>query len=115
MDLGTTFPTRVHELPAKTEISRASAQSNQSSHEILGYQGSKASSGGQQVLSLRKHAYSNTLNILPPKDRNFQIKKSYFCHISAQNTDRGHSLEPSRRGGSNEYPQSMFLSRYKNK
>ena len=27
--------------------------------------------------------------------------------------DCGHSLEPPRRGGSNEYPQSMFLSRNK--
>ena len=32
---------------------------------------------------------------------------SYFC----QNTDCGYSLEPPRRGGSNEYPQPMFLSR----
>ena len=29
-------------------------------------------------------------------------------HISAQNIDCGYSLEPARRGGSNEYPQSMF-------
>ena len=29
-------------------------------------------------------------------------------HISAQNIDCGYSLEPPRRGGSNEYPQSMF-------
>ena len=27
---------------------------------------------------------------------------------SAQNTDYGYSLEPPRRGGSNEYPQSIF-------
>ena len=36
-----------------------------------------------------------------------------FFHISAQNIDCGYSLEPPRRGGSNEYPQSMFLSRNK--
>ena len=30
--------------------------------------------------------------------------------ISAQNIDRGYSLEPPRRGGSNEYPQSTFLA-----
>ena len=30
--------------------------------------------------------------------------------ISALNIDCGYSLEPPRRGGSNEYPQSMFLS-----
>ena len=34
----------------------------------------------------------------------------YFL-ISAQNIDCGYSLEPPRRGGSNEYPQSMCLSR----
>ena len=28
--------------------------------------------------------------------------------ISVQNIDCGCSLEPPRRGGSNEYPQSMF-------
>ena len=28
--------------------------------------------------------------------------------ISAQNIDCGYSLEPPRRGGSNDYPQSMF-------
>ena len=28
--------------------------------------------------------------------------------ISAQNIDCGYSLEPPRRGGSDEYPQSMF-------
>ena len=28
--------------------------------------------------------------------------------ISAQSIDCGYSLEPPRRGGSNEYPQSMF-------
>ena len=29
--------------------------------------------------------------------------------ISTQNIDCGYSLKPPRRGGSNEYPQSMFL------
>ena len=38
------------------------------------------------------------------------IKSSDIFHISAQNNDCGYSLEPPRRGGSNEYPQSMFLS-----
>ena len=33
--------------------------------------------------------------------------------ISAQNIDCGYSLEPPCRGGSNEYPQSVFLSRNK--
>ena len=47
------------------------------------------------------------------KTGNFQIKKSDIFHISAQNIDCGYLLEPPRRGGSNEYPQSMFLSRNK--
>ena len=63
--------------------------------------------------SLRKHTYSNILKTLPPKNENFQIKISDIFHISAQNIDRGYSLEPPRRGGSNEYPQSMFWSRNK--
>ena len=63
--------------------------------------------------SLRKHAYSNILKILQLKKENYQIKNSDIFHISAQNIDCGYSLEPPRRGGSNEYPQSMFLSRNK--
>ena len=62
---------------------------------------------------LRKQAYSNIPKILPPKAENVQIKNSDIFHISAPNIDCGHSLEPPRRGGSNEYPQSMFLSRNK--
>ena len=61
----------------------------------------------------RKHAYSNTLKILPPKNESFQIKNSDIFYISAQNIDCGYSLEPPRRGGSNGYPQSTFLSRNK--
>ena len=60
------------------------------------------------------------------KNENFQIKNSDIFQISAQNIDCGYSLEaqnidcgyslePPRRGGSNEYPQSMFLSRNKKK
>ena len=42
-----------------------------------------------------------------------ETKKSDIFHISGQNIDCGYSLEPPRWGGSNEYPQSMFLSRNK--
>ena len=62
---------------------------------------------------LRKHAYSNIKEISPPKTENFHLKKPDIFHISAQNIYCGYSLEPPRRGGSNEYPQSMFLSRHK--
>ena len=47
------------------------------------------------------------------RNENFQIKNSDIFHISAQNIDCGYLLEPPRGGGSNEYPQSMFLSRNK--
>ena len=63
--------------------------------------------------SLRKHAYSIIQKISLSKTENFQIKISDIFHISAQNIDCGYSLEPPRWGGSNEYPQSMFLSRNK--
>ena len=43
------------------------------------------------------------------------MKNSDIFHISAQNIDCGYSLVPSRWGGSNEYPQSVFLSRNKKK
>ena len=56
------------------------------------------------TLTLRKHAYSNIQKILAPKNENFRIKNSDIFHISAQNIDCGYSLEPPRRGGSNEYP-----------
>ena len=39
------------------------------------------------------------------------MKNSDIFHISAQNIDCGYSLEPPRRGGSSEYPQSILLSR----
>ena len=64
-------------------------------------------------LTLRKHAYANISKILPPKIENSQIKNADIFYISAQNIDCGYSLEPPQRGGSNEYPQSMFLSRSK--
>ena len=65
--------------------------------------------------TIRKHAYSNILKILQPKTESFQIKISDIFHISGQNIDCGYLLELPRRGSSNKYPQSMFLSRNKKK
>ena len=45
-------------------------------------------------------------NFTTKKPENFQMKISF--HIFAQNIDCGYSLKPPRRGGFNEYPQSMF-------
>ena len=47
------------------------------------------------------------------KNNKIMDEKLWYFHISAQNIDCGYSLEPPRRGGSNEYPQSMFLSKNK--
>ena len=47
------------------------------------------------------------------KNENFQQKNFDIFLIFAQNLDCGYTLEPHRRGGSNEYPQSMFWSKNK--
>ena len=47
------------------------------------------------------------------KNLKFSDNNNDIFHISSQNIECGYSLEPPRRGGSNEYPQSMFLSRNK--
>ena len=69
---------------------------------------------GSAVNTLRKQAYSNILKILPAKKEKKSDKNSDIFHIPAENIDCGYTLEPPRRGGSNGYPQSMFLSRKKN-
>ena len=60
------------------------------------------------ITSLFKYIENFTTN-----NWKFSDKDSDIFHISAQNIDCGYSLEPPRRGGSNEYPQNMFLSRNK--
>ena len=47
------------------------------------------------------------------KNENFQQKFFDIFLIFAQNIDCGYTLEPPPRGGSNEYPQSMFWSKNK--
>ena len=44
----------------------------------------------------------------------FSEEKNDVLLISDQNIDCGYTLEPPRRCGSNEYPQSMFCSKNKN-
>ena len=54
------------------------------------------------------------VEIFTCKNWNFSDrKKKDIFYISAQNIDCWYSLEPPRRGGSNEYPQPTFLSRNK--
>ena len=53
------------------------------------------------------------IDSFPTKNWKFSDKSSDIFHISAQNIDCRYSLEPLQQGGSNEHPQSMFLSRNK--
>ena len=63
------------------------------------------------IKKTRLYKYIENFN---SKNWKFSAKNSdIFFHISALNIDCGYSLEPRRRGVSNEYPQSMFLSRNK--
>ena len=64
------------------------------------------------------HHYENlpmqyTKNFFCSKIENFHQKNFDIFLIFAQNIDCGYTLEPPRRGGSNEYPQSMFRSKNK--
>ena len=56
--------------------------------------------------------FKYTVNFTAKKWK-FSYKNFDSFHIFAQNIYCGYSLEPPRRGGSNEYPQFMFLSRNK--
>ena len=51
-----------------------------------------------------------TESFLALKIENFQLKNFDIFLIFAQNIDCGYTLELPRRGGSNEYTQSMFWS-----
>ena len=51
--------------------------------------------------------------VLALKIENF-VGKFFICFLFLlQNIDCGYSLEPPRRGDSNEYPQSLFWSKNK--
>ena len=79
--------------------------------ELIQFKDYKIVIKGVAILNilLWKHAYSGILRILPPKNENCQMKNSGSLHISAQTIDCKYLLEPARRGGSIEYPQSMSL------
>ena len=55
--------------------------------------------------------YTEILKVV--KYKKIQQKSFDIFLIFAQNIDCGSTLEPPRRGGSNEYPQSMFWSKNK--
>ena len=69
---------------------------------------------------MQEHITKTCLHNFDPLKPHFNIVKlvftvyimfSYFC---SKNIDRGYSLEPPRRGGSNEYQQSVFSRNMKN-
>ena len=64
-------------------------------------------------MSLRKLAHAIYTDFLALKIETFQLKIFDIFLIFAQNIDCGYTLEPPRRGGSNEYPQSMFWRKNK--
>ena len=67
----------------------------------------------EAFLTLRKHTHAIYRDFFSPeKNENF-IRNFDIFLIFAQNIDCGYTLEPPRRGGSNEYPQSMFWSKNK--
>ena len=67
-------------------------------------------SGGVYITKTRLFKYIENFT---SKNWKFSEKIFDIFLISAQNIDCGYSLEPPRCGGSNEYPQPMFLSRNK--
>ena len=60
---------------------------------------------------LRKLAHALNRYFLALKIENFQQKNVDIFLIFVQNIGCGYTLEPPCRGGSNEYPQSMFWSK----
>ena len=65
---------------------------------------------GQYITKTRLFKYIENFTT---KKWKLSMKNSGSFHISAQNIDCGYLLEPPRRGGSNEYPQSMFFEQKK--
>ena len=75
---------------------------------------------GLQLLEISLISITKTClyNFDPLKPHFYTVKLGFtwvynIFLISAQNMDCGYSLEPPRRGGSNEYPQSMFWAEIK--
>ena len=65
------------------------------------------------TLSLHKFAHAINRDFRALKIESFQLKIFGIFLIFAQNIDCGYTLEPPRRVGSTEYPQSMFWSKNK--
>ena len=65
------------------------------------------------VETLRKLAHAIYRDFFQKQKLKIIGKKYDILNIFVQNIDCGYTLEPPRRGGSNEYPQSIFWSKNK--
>ena len=65
-------------------------------------------------LITKTRLFKHIENFTTKQNETFKMKNSGSFHISAQKHRFRYLLEPPRRGGSNEYSQSMFLSRKEN-
>ena len=68
----------------------------------------KIRESGKDITETRLFRYIENFTI---KNWKFSDKNSDVFHISAQNIDCGYSLEPPRRGGSNEYHKLCFWAK----
>ena len=65
------------------------------------------------IETLRTHAHAINRDFFftcktEKKKKKKKMLEVFFFYIFAQNKDCGYTLEPPGRGGTNEYPQSMF-------
>ena len=65
--------------------------------------------GDVSLLHYENLPMQHTENFRDVQIENVHSKNSEIFNVFAQNIDCGYMLEPPRWGGSNEYPQSMFL------
>ena len=65
------------------------------------------------LVHIKKTCLFKNIHNFTAKIQKFSIKTLIFFFISAKNIDCGNSLELPQRGGSNQYPQFMILSRNK--
>ena len=68
---------------------------------------------GSRIIITKTYLSKYTEKLITEKLKIFRQKNQIFFIFLLKNIDSGYSLEPPRRGGSNKYPQSMFLSRNK--
>ena len=66
----------------------------------------------QPIINIMKTRLFKYIENTNTKKWKFSDINSDIFHISVQNMDCGYSLEPHRQGGSSEYPQSVFLSKW---